>query len=129
MPEAFAEHGNAAYCKLVGAALARVPDPVVLTQRPRDLKTTVARTDHSTVVHLLSFVPARQTPNLCLVHHPVPVVDMPLAVRLDAPPPPVDLEPGSVELDATYDDNYVRTRATVLDGHTMVVFEDTAPTA
>lgn len=131
--QAFAEHGNEAYRELLGAALARVlPDPLVVAADPTHLETTVVRTDSSTVVHLLSFVPSRETPALDLVHDPFPLVDVPVAVRSDRAPARVHLEPTGVELDWSYEDGYVRTRITSLHGHAMLVLDDTptdAPTA
>jgi len=124
--QAFAEHGNEAYRELLGAALARVlPDPLVRAGGPTHLETTVVRTDTSTVVHLLSFVPARETATLDLVHDPFPLVDVPVSVRSDAAPARVHLEPEGVELEWTYDEGYVHTRVTSPYGHAMLVLDDT----
>jgi hypothetical protein len=122
---AFAEHGNEAYRELLGAALARVlPDPLLRTGGPTHLETTVVRTAGSTVVHLLSFVPARETASLDLVHDPFPLVDVPVAVRLPAAPARVHLEPKGVELEWTYADGYVHTLVASADGHAMLVLDD-----
>lgn len=122
--EAFHEHGLETYRHLLGAALDRlVPDPLLRAGGPVHLETSVVRTATGTVVHLISFVPARETPALDLVHDPFPLVDVPLSVRLDVPPRSVRLEPAGQELDWHHDGGYVHTRVTVLDGHAMVVVD------
>jgi len=127
--QAFAEHGNEAYRELLGAALARVlPDPLLRAGGPTHLETTVVRTPGSTVVHLLSFVPSRETATLDLVHDPFPLLDLPIAVRAQAPPARVHLEPEGVELEWTYDDGYVHTQVTVQGGHAMLVLDDSSTT-
>jgi hypothetical protein len=127
--EAFADHGNEAYRELLGAALQKVlPDPLVVAGRPVHLETTVVQTPVSTVVHLLSFIPSRQTPALDLVHDPVPLVDVPVAVRSAAPPARVHLEPEGVDLDWVHEDGYVRTSVTSLHGHAMLVLDGVDPT-
>ena len=128
--EAFAEHGNEAYRELLGAALQRVlPDPLVVADRPVHLETTVVRTETGSVVHLLSFVPSRQTPALDLVHDPFPLVDIPVAVRSEQRPARVHLEPEGIELEWTYEDRYVRTQVTSLHGHAMLVIDGAAKSA
>jgi hypothetical protein len=122
--EAFAEHGNEAYRELLGAALTRVlPDPLLQAGGPTHLETTVVRTPAGTVVHLLSFVPSRETATLDLVHDPFPLVDVPVAVRADAPPARVHLEPEGVEPAWTYDQGYVRAEVSVRGGHAMLVLD------
>jgi hypothetical protein len=96
----------------------------VRTGGPTHLETTVVRTATSTVVHLLSFVPARETATLDLVHDPFPLVDVPVSVRADAAPARVHLEPFGAELQWTYDNGYVHTRVTSSHGHAMVVLDD-----
>ncbi|MDH6115382.1 phage tail protein X [Kitasatospora sp. MAP12-15] len=69
--EAFHEHGLEAYRHLLGAALDRLlPDPLVRAGGPVHLETTVVRTPTGTTLNLISFVPARETPTLDLVHDP-----------------------------------------------------------
>lgn len=74
-------------------------------------------------MHLISFVPARETPALDLVHDPFPLVDVPVSLRLDAAPRSVRLQPEGRELDWEHDGSYLHVRATVLDGHAMIVVE------
>ncbi|MFC0842509.1 hypothetical protein ACFH04_01990 [Streptomyces noboritoensis] len=90
---------------------------------PVHLETTVVRTDGGTVVHLVSFVPARETPELDLVHDPFPLIDVPVAVKLDGAPRSVRLQPAGQELPWQYDGAYVHVRVTTADGHAMVVVE------
>ncbi|GAA1941309.1 alpha-L-fucosidase [Kitasatospora viridis] len=122
--EAFHEHGLEAYRQLLGAALDRLlPNPLLRAGGPVHLETTVMRTPTGTAVHLISFVPARETPALDLVHDPFPLVDVPVSLRLDAAPRSVRLQPEGRELDWEHDGSYLHVRATVLDGHAMIVVE------
>ncbi|WP_175410087.1 beta-galactosidase trimerization domain-containing protein [Streptomyces sp. TRM64462] len=122
--ESFHEHGIETYRHLLGAALDRLlPDPLLRAGGPVHLETSVVRTGTSTVVHLLSFAPVRETPRLDLVHDPFPLVDVPVSVRLAAPPRSVRLQPAGQELAWQHDGRYVHTRVTTLDGHAMVVVE------
>ncbi|MGW2377119.1 alpha-L-fucosidase [Kitasatospora sp. NPDC001683] len=122
--ESFHQHGLETYRQLLGAALDRLlPDPLVRAGGPVHLETTVARTATATVVHLISFVPARETPELDLVHDAFPLVDVPVSVRLAAAPRSVRLQPAGQELEWEHDGEYVHVRVTTTDGHAMVVVE------
>ncbi|MFF9643021.1 alpha-amylase family protein [Kitasatospora aureofaciens] len=126
--EAFHDHGLEAYRRLLGAALDRLlPDPLVRAGGPVHLETTVVRTGTGTVVHLTSFVPSRETPELDLVHDPFPLVDVPVAVRVAAVPRSVRLQPAGRELPWEHDGEYVHVRVTAADGHAMVVVEQDLP--
>ncbi|MFJ9948313.1 hypothetical protein [Kitasatospora sp. NPDC091207] len=122
--EAFHEHGLETYRQLFGAVLDRLfPDPVVRAGGPVHLETTVQRTATGTVVHLVSFVPARETPVLDLVHDPFALLDVPVAVRLATAPRSVRLQPARQDLAWQHDGEYVHVRVTTPDGHAMVVVE------
>ncbi len=119
-----AEEGNDQYRQLVGECLDRLlPAPLLRTGGPVHLETSVVETDGATVVHLLSFVPSRLARDLDLVYDPFPLVDVEVALRLDAAPSRVMLQPAGEALSSTYEDGYASTRVTVLDGHALVVFE------
>ena len=119
-----AEEGNDQYRQLVGECLDRlVPAPLLRTGGPVHLETSVVETDRATVVHLLSFVPSRLARDLDLVYDPFPLVDVEVALRLEAAPTRVMLQPAGEELRSSYEDGYASTRATVLDGHALLVFE------
>lgn len=75
------------------------------------------------MVHLVSFVPSREAPQLDLVHDPFPLIDVPVAVRLAAAPRSVRLQPAGQELPWQHDGAYVHVRVTTPDGHAMVVVE------
>ncbi|WP_369182383.1 hypothetical protein [Streptomyces sp. Y1] len=122
--EAFHEHGLETYRQLLGAALDRLlPDPLVRAGGPVHLETTVVRTATSTVVHLISFLPSRETPELDLVHDAFPLVDVPVAIRLADAPRSVRLQPAGREPAWERDGKYVHVRVTTTDGHAMVVVE------
>lgn len=120
--QAFGAHGNQPYRELVGGVIDLVmPDPIIRDDGPAHLEATVVRTPTSTVVHLLSFIPARLAEGLDIVNDPIPVVDLALQVRLDARPTTVTLQPEGRELDFTYTNGYVGTTVSFVDGHAMVV--------
>ena len=119
-----AEEGNDQYRQLVGECLDRLlPAPLLRTNGPVHLETSVVETDRATAVHLLSFVPARLAHDLDLVYDPFPLVDIGVALRLEAAPTRVTLQPRGEELGSSYEHGYASTRATVLDGHAVLVFE------
>ncbi|MFI6154788.1 alpha-amylase family protein [Kitasatospora sp. NPDC051170] len=122
--DAFHRHGLETYRLLLGATLDRLlPDPLLRAGGPVHLETAVVRTATGTVVHLTSFVPSRETPELDLVHDPFPLVDVPVALRLTTAPRSVRLQPAGRELEWRHDGEYVHTRVTTVDGHAMLVVE------
>lgn len=123
--ESFGRHANEPYGRLLGELVgALLPDPLVRTSGPKHLEATVVRTEMATVVHLLSFLPAREGDGLDLVHDAFPLVDTEVAVRAAHEPSRVSLQPIGEELDWTWEDGYVHVSVTILDGHAMVVVED-----
>ncbi len=123
--ESFGRHANEPYGRLLGEIVdALLPDPLVRAGGPKHMEATVVRTEKSTVVHLLSFLPAREGDGLDLVHDAFPLVDTPVAIRAESRPSRVSLQPRGEELEWTWEDGYVNVTVTVLDGHAMVVVED-----
>lgn len=121
---AITEEGDEQYVPLLGSILDRLlPEPLLRTGGPRHLETAVVHTDHSSVVHLLSFLPARLGRDLDLVYDPFPLVDVDVSLRLSSRPRSAALQPDGQQLELSYEDGYASVRATVPDGHAMVVFE------
>jgi hypothetical protein len=124
---AVAEEGNDQYRQLIGSCLDRLlPTPLLRVDGPIHLETSVVETDLATVVHLLSFIPARLARDLDLVYDPFPLVDVEVILRLGSPPASVTLQPEGKELAFSYQDGYVSARVTVLGGHAVVVFARSA---
>lgn len=128
--EAFGKHANVPYRQILGNCInLLLPRPLIRDQGPAHLEATATRKGNTTIVHLVSFLPSRQTDTaegasaLDIVHDPFPLVDMPIAVRLDAAPSRLTLQPEGKELPFTYEDGYAHTQVTVLNGHAMLVFE------
>jgi hypothetical protein len=127
--EAFARHGNEQYRQIFGNCLKRLlPRPLLRDNGPAHLETTVltrkAGKRAQTIVHLISYIPSRTAlEGLDLVYDPIPLVDMPIAVRVEAEPARVTLQPAGQALPFTYADGYAHTRVTLLDGHGMLVVE------
>ncbi|MBD3392266.1 MAG: hypothetical protein GF418_09380 [Chitinivibrionales bacterium] len=121
---AYARHGNLVYRTLIGNAIRRLmPRPLVRAGGPSRLETTVVRKRKRTAVHLLSFAAERRAEDLDIVEDPIPLVDMPLAVRLDRKPRRVLLVPEEHELPFAYRDGYAEVSITMTGGHGVVVFE------
>jgi hypothetical protein len=121
--QSFGLHANVPYRELLGGCLdLLLPDPLVRVGGPAHLETSVVRTEGGTAVHLISFLPSRQAENLDLVHDPFPLLEVPVAARLDQAPASATLQPAGQELEFTYDNGYAQTTVTVADGHALVVF-------
>jgi hypothetical protein len=98
-----------------------LPEPLIRDEGPSKLETTVVRKGDSLVVHLLSFNPERRADGLDIVEDPLPIVDMPIAVKTDKEPRRVFLAPNERNLLFEYRNGYVHTKVTVLDGHALLV--------
>ncbi len=121
---ALANHASPAYRTLIGACIDRLlPEPLLRDGGPAHLEATVLARKRRTVVHLISYCPTRQTEDLDIVEDPFPLVDMPLAVKLDRAPRRVLQAPEGKPLAFEYRDGYAHVLVTELDGHTMMVFE------
>jgi hypothetical protein len=119
-----AEEGNDQFRQLVGQCLHRLlPAPLLRAGGPVHLETSVVETDGAIAVHRLSFVPARLARDLDLVYDPFPLVNVEVGLRLEAAPARVMIQPEGEGLSFSYQDGYATTRATVLDGHAVLVFE------
>ena len=81
------------------------------------------RKGRRTVVHLLSYIPMRRTPDLDIIEDPVPLVDMALAIRLPHSPKRVFLAPNERGLTFDYRNGCAHTRITTSEGHALMVFE------
>jgi hypothetical protein len=121
---AYGRHGNLSYRDILDNCIERLlPQPLIRDDGPSHLETTVVRKGGNVIVHLISFSVVRRTQDLDIVEDAIPLVDMPLAVRVDQEPVRVLLEPAGRELEFTFQDGYVHTAVSVLEGHAMVVFE------
>lgn len=121
----FGRYGNEQYRLLLGEILdTLLPHPAVRADGPAHLETTVVRTPTSTVLHLLSFLPGRQTAGPDLVYDPFPLVDVTVAIRTPHPPSRVRLQPDGQEPNWRFADGYTSVRVTVLNGHAMLVLDD-----
>jgi hypothetical protein len=120
--EAYGKYAAPNYRILFGNCIdLLLPKPLIRDCGPSCLETSVVQTENSVVVHLISFCPERRAHNLDIVEDAVPIVDMPIEVRVDSAPRRVFLAPAEQDLEYEYRDGYVSTRVTVLDGHAMLV--------
>jgi hypothetical protein len=121
---AYGKYGNLPYRQLLRNCLDRLlPEPLVRDDGPSYLETTVVQAGKRTIVHLLSFLPARRTPTLDLIEDQLPLIEMPISIKLAQAPRRAFLAPSERELPVEYRDGRAHVRITLLDGHGMVVFE------
>lgn len=121
---AIANHGNEAYRELVRQALdAVMPRPLIFDDGPAHLEATVVEAGPRTVVHLLSFIPARLADGLDIVNDPVAISDVTVSVRRATAPESVMLQPQARELPFTYEDGYVKIGVSFTEGHGMIVID------
>jgi hypothetical protein len=121
--EAYGLHASPNYRTLLGNCIdLLLPSPLVRALGPSRLETTVVRKGASTVVHLLSFAPERRAEGLDIVEDALPLVDVPVSVRLAKAPRTARLEPHGRDLACEYRDGYAHVSVTLLDGHGMLVF-------
>lgn len=118
----YAEHGNDEYRELLGRTLdAVLPDRLLTTPGPIHLETGIASSDDKTVVSLISYLPARQTERLDLVHDPFPIVDLPVTIRTSRDVHSASLEPEGTPLTYSTEGTTVTVPVTVTDGHALIV--------
>ena len=121
--EAYGLHASPNYRTLLGNCIdLLLPEPLVRAEGPSRLETTVVRKGGATIVHLLSFAPERRAEGLDIVEDALPLVDVPVAVKLAKKPRSARLEPHGRDLACEYSGGYARVRVTLLDGHGMLVF-------
>lgn len=122
--EAYGKHASPNHRVLLGNCIdLLLPEPIIRDKGPTKLETTVVRKNDSLVVHLLSFSPERRAENLDIVEDAFPIVNMPIAVKVEKTPQRVFLAPKEEDLSFHYENGYVHTNVTVLDGHAMLVVQ------
>lgn len=122
--QAFGMHANQPYRELLGGVMnILLPSPLIRDDGPAHLEATVVETPTRTVVHLLSFIPARLAEGLDIVNDAIPVAGLSIQIRRDSAPTRVTLQPENLDLDFGYRDGYVHTTVSFTGGHAMVVLE------
>jgi hypothetical protein len=123
----FGAFGAAAYPEyreVIGECIRRLmPDPVLRIGGPVHLESSLRQREHMAVAQVLSYLPSRQGDGHDMIWDAVPLVDVPLSVRLDFEPVRVRLQPSGKELPFDRDGTYCQTQFTCLDGYGLVVFE------
>jgi hypothetical protein len=116
------------WCRdLLLAALSRLlPDPLVKTGAPRTCQVTVTAQPHHRrrVLHLLHYIPRPVGERFAVVDETLPLSGVELALRCDAPPRRVTLEPGAEPLPLTFEPPYARFTVPQVRGHQLVVVHD-----
>ncbi|MGH2460662.1 MAG: alpha-amylase family protein [Chloroflexota bacterium] len=122
---AYRRHGSKVYREIVESSLRRLlPNPIVWTDAPSVCEVTALAQPGRTVVHLLSYVPQRRTPEIDVVEDVLPLRDVLVAVRLPARPSAVKLAPSEEALPFDWNDCYARFSVPEVRGHQMVVVEE-----
>ncbi len=122
---AYRLHGSKVYRQIVESCLRRLlPNPIVWTDAPSVAEVTALAQDRRTVVHLLSYVPQRRTPEIDLVEDALPLREILVAVRLASRPTAVRLVPDGGSLEFDWDDGYARFTVPEVRGHQMIAVEE-----
>jgi hypothetical protein len=121
---AFATHGNVPFRLLVRNVLDRLlPSPLLRVQGPVGMEATITRQRRRTIVHLLQYSAERRTEKLDLIEDVVPVLDVPVSLRMERAPKRVYLAPEEAPLPFEHLAGRVNLRVPVVNGHAMIVFE------
>lgn len=121
---AYAIHGNLACRELIAAVLAHLlPDPALRIAGPRYVEAVVNQRASDTVIHLLSFIPQKRTPQMEMVEEAVPACDLRLSLRTGRKVRTVRLQPEGRELDFSVNGGRCDFAIDRIDGHTMAVVE------
>ena len=127
--KAYATHGTLSSRQVIAACLNRLlPEQLALWQGPKHVEITVTRQnanrkDQRTVVHVLSFVPARRTPTLDIVEDATPLVHAKLSLMLERAPKRVTRQPTGEPLACEYLNGRAIVSLSSQRGHDMIVFE------
>lgn len=121
---AYGKHASVPLRKMLGHCIDRLlPEPWIRDSGPAHMETTVVRKGSRTIVHILSFIPVRRAEGLDLIEDSVPLVNMPLSVRLSREPRRVFLAPQDEPLPFIYRNGRVEVEISTTAGHVMVVFD------
>ena len=126
---AFMRHGLRVYKQLFLNCLDRwLPNPLVRSNAPTTAHITVMRQKHlaRTVVHVLHYIPEQRYRETPTIEDVIPLYDIELSVRLNAPPSAVYIAPERRSLNYSWDGDRAAATIPQVHGHVMVVFEDEA---
>ena len=122
--KSYDEHGCPWFRNFFSACVDRLlPEKMLKDEGPVHLETTIVQKGSNYVVHLLSFLARKASEHRSVVEDYFPLVNTPIALKMDVPPKRVFLAPNEEDLEFKYKDGYAYTAVTVLNGHAMVVFE------
>ncbi|MCH2176930.1 MAG: alpha-L-fucosidase [Lentisphaeria bacterium] len=134
--KAYGIHAQPIYRKIIGNCMdLLMPNSLLKTPDAHSrLETTVMKKDHRTIVHIVSFsvekrgasfirMVANKQVGLDVVEDPLPIVNQSIWIKSDTSPQQVYLAPAGTNLEFNYEDGYVKTAVTVLDGHAMIIIE------
>jgi hypothetical protein len=122
---AYRKWGNQSHKQVVARLLdLLLPSPMVRVRAPSTAEVTLLRQsaegEERLLVHLLHYVPQRRAGNLDLVEDVIPLYDVPVAVRCDAPPARAYLAPQGDELKVVWDGEYASVVVPRVEGHQIV---------
>lgn len=121
----YTRYGYVFYRDLLAMALGRLlAAPVVKVQGPSTLQATVTAQTNRRIVHLVHYIPERRTPELDIVEDVIPLNDVMVSVRMNANPKRVYLAPSGQGLRSEYSGGYAKVNVPRVEGHQMVVFEE-----
>lgn len=120
----YADYGYQFHRLLVGNCLARLlPNPLIKSNAPSTAHLTVTEQGGRKIVHVLHYTPERRAPQQDIAEDVIPLVNVKVALRLDARPRQVYLAPQRQSLEIDFRDGYAYVMVPTVEGHQMIVFE------
>ena len=120
----YARHSYAPHKTLVDNCLNRLlRNRLVKVDAPSTARVTVTQKQNLRIVHFLHYAAERRTPDIDIVEDVIPIVNVPLSLRLDQRARQVYLAPQRQNLKFDFADNYARVVVPEIRGHQMVVFD------
>ena len=117
----YAENGCKIYKDVLGQLIFRLIQPVVKGNLPSTAEVTLRELNGETVLHLLSYNPAKRCHTIETLEDVIPLYDVEVAVRMEKAPQRAVLEPQGIAIPVRYEDGYACIMVDRIDGHQMVV--------
>ena len=119
---AFGKHAVPNYRQLLDNCIDLImPERIVQDQGPSHMEITVVENEASTVAHVLSYAPERRAEGMDIIEEPIPLVGVPVSIRMDCEPYDVSVQPHGEPVGYQYENGYLHMKLTLLDGHAMIV--------
>ena len=122
---AYGKHAAPNYRTLLGNCIELLlPHPLLRIEGASNIETTIVRVGNRLIVHFLSFCAERRADGLDIVEDAIPMVNVPVAVKVEVRPTRVFLAPDERDVAYRYCDGYVHANISEDKGHAMLIIEE-----